>query len=36
MVVSDMLAGSGDNGTLGAISPLIVNPRTLGSYSELR
>lgn len=34
MVVSDMLAGSGDNGTLGAFSEPTVNSRTLGSHSE--
>lgn len=30
-----MLAGSGDNGTLGALSHPTVNFRTLGSHSEL-
>ncbi|CAI7589277.1 unnamed protein product [Penicillium crustosum] len=32
MVVSDMLAGSGDNGTLGALSHPTVDSRTLGSH----
>ncbi|KAJ5334418.1 hypothetical protein MYU51_019509 [Penicillium brevicompactum] len=32
MVVGDMLAGGGDNGTLGAFSQPTVNSRTLGSH----
>lgn len=33
MVVSDMLAGGGDDGTLGNLTRPSVNPNTLDSHS---